>query len=193
MISYISHPIAPWNPQRKDPTTPRLFLRDYQQCMGNVFQDFIVYIGLIYRIPDFIRLTTYNYYALLEDWAIKNHKNVYDSFDHAEHFNLLMNSNEISFRIVKKKGNKEELCRYFETGNYPCGLGTYLTQKGHIIRGIGIVESSEGKKYLKVSDPFGVGPRYIDPYGHLIQYDLDELFDLGVPSIFYLEKIFEKI
>ncbi|AOP32562.1 hypothetical protein A0128_00920 [Leptospira tipperaryensis] len=193
MISHISHPIAPWNPQRKDPTTPLLFLRDYQQCMGNVFQDFIVYIGLIYRIPDFIRLTTYNYYALLEDWVIKNRKNVYDSFDHAEHFNRLMNANEIPFRIVKKKGDKYELCKYFEVGNYPCGLGTFLTPKGHIIRGIGIVESSEGKKFLKASDPYGIGPRYIDPYGHMIQYDLDELFELGVPSIFYLEKIFDQI
>lgn len=42
--------------------------------MGNIFQDFIIYIGLIYRIPDFIHLTTYNYYALFEDWAIKNKK-----------------------------------------------------------------------------------------------------------------------
>lgn len=42
--------------------------------MGNIFQDFIIYIGLIYRIPDFIHLTTYNYYALFEDWTIKNKK-----------------------------------------------------------------------------------------------------------------------
>ncbi|PJZ28556.1 hypothetical protein [Leptospira kmetyi] len=189
MISYISHPISPWNPQRKDQVTPRLFLKDYQQCMGNVFQDLIVYIGLIYRIPDFIHLTTYNYYALFEDWVIKNGKNVYDSFDHAEYFNILMKDNEIPFKVVKKKGNKEELCAYFEKWNYPCGLGTFLTQKGHIIRGIGIVINEDGKKFLKASDPYGVGPRYIDPYGHMIQYELDALFDLGVPSIFYLEKI----
>lgn len=187
MISYISHPIAPWNPQRKDPITPRLFLKDYQQCMGNIFQDFIVYIGLIYRIPDFIHLTTYNYYALFEDWAIKNKKNVYDSRDHSEYFNILMNSNNIPFKIVKKKGDKEELCSYFENGDFPCGLGTYLTKKGHIIRGIGIVINDEGKKFLKVSDPYGVGPSYLDPYGYMIQYELDVLFDLGVPTALYLE------
>ncbi|MCG6191793.1 hypothetical protein LFX25_00870 [Leptospira sp. FAT2] len=189
MIAHISYPIAPWNPQRNDQITPRLFLRDYQQCMGNVFQDFIIYIGLTYRIPDFIHLTTYNYYALLEDWVIKNGRNVYDSADHAEHFNLLMETNEIPFRIVKRKGNKNELCEYFENGKYPCGLGTYLTKKGHIIRGIGIVTTGDGKKFLKASDPYGVGPRYIDPYGHMIQYELDFLFDLGVPSALYLEKI----
>lgn len=188
MVSFISYPIAPWNPQRRDPITPRLFLRDHQQCMGNVFQDFIIYAGMSYRIPDFVRLTTYNYYALLEDWVVRNKRNVYDSKDHAEHFNLLMDANEIPLRIVKKPGNRDELCRYFETGKYPCGLGTFLTKKGHIIRGLGIVISSEGKTYLKASDPFGVGPRYIDPYGHLIQYDLDELFSIGVPSVFYLEK-----
>ncbi|MCG6162262.1 hypothetical protein LFX13_18745, partial [Leptospira bandrabouensis] len=98
MIAHISYPIAPWNPQRNDQITPRLFLRDYQQCMGNVFQDFIIYMGLTYRHHDFIHLTTYNYYALLEDWVIKNGRNVYDSADHAEHFNLLMETNEIPFR-----------------------------------------------------------------------------------------------
>ncbi len=113
MISYISHPIAPWNPQRKDHTTPRLFLKDYQQCMGNIFQDFIIYIGLIYKIPDFIYLTTYNYYALFEDWAIKNKKNVYDSGDHSEHFNILMNSNKIPFKIVKKKGKQRRALQLF--------------------------------------------------------------------------------
>ncbi|WP_016759392.1 hypothetical protein [Leptospira weilii] len=189
MIAHLSHPIAPWNPQRKDPKTPRLFLEDYQQCMGNVFQDFIVYVGMLKNIPDFIRLTTYNYYALLEDFVIKNRKNVYDSADHAEHFNQLMAANGIKLRIIKKKGNKEELCKYFVTGTYPCGLGTYLTHKGHIIRGIGIIESTDGRKSLRASDPYGRGPRYIDPYGHLVDYDMDELFQMGVPTILYLEDV----
>ncbi len=79
--------------------------------------------------------------------------------------------------MLKKKGNKEELCSYFENGNFPCGLGTYLTKKGHIIRGIGIVVNDDGKKFLKVSDP----------YGYMIQYELDVLFDLGVPTALYLE------
>ncbi|WP_061235745.1 hypothetical protein [Leptospira weilii] len=187
MISHLSNPIAPWNPQRGDQVTPLFGLQDYQQCMGNVFQDMIVFVGMRENNSDFTSLTTYNYYALLENWIKKNKRNVYDSADHAEHFNELMKSNGLPYRIRKKKGNKEELCKYFETGSFPCGLGTYLTHKGHIIRGIGIVETSDGKKFLKASDPYGVGPRYIDPYGHLIQYDLDELFRMGVPSTFYME------
>ncbi|MBE8363457.1 hypothetical protein [Leptospira borgpetersenii] len=187
MISYLSDPIAPWNPQRGDQVTPVFGLKDYQQCMGNVFQDMIVYVGMKENIPGFTSLTTYNYYALLENWIKKNKRNVYDSADHSEHFNELMKSNELPYRIRKKMGNKEELCKYFETGSFPCGLGTYLTRKGHIIRGIGIVETSDGKKYLKASDPYGYGPRYIDPYGHNINYELEELFKMGVPTIFYME------
>ncbi|EKN89880.1 hypothetical protein LEP1GSC034_1018 [Leptospira interrogans str. 2003000735] len=187
MISHLSYPVAPWNPQRGDQVTPKFGLHDYQQCMGNVFQDMIVFVGMRENISGFTSLTTYNYYALLESWISKHKRNIYDSADHAEHFNELMKANNLPYRIRKKKGNKEELCQYFENHSYPCGLGTFLTRKGHIIRGIGIVETSDGKKYLKASDPYGVGPRYIDPYGHLINYDLDELFTMGVPSIFYLE------
>ncbi|EMN44721.1 hypothetical protein [Leptospira weilii] len=191
MISHLSHPIAPWNPQRGDQITPRLKLRDYQQCMGNVFQDFIVYVGMLKNIPGFIRLTTFNYYVLLEDWVIQHGKNIYDSEHHAEYFNLLMQNNQIPLQIVKKQGNKEELCKYFETGFYPCGLGTRLTRKGHIIRGIGIIEMSDGTKYLRASDPYGRGPAYLDPNGHEVDYELNLLFDFGVPTILYLEDVKE--
>ncbi|EKT88091.1 hypothetical protein [Leptospira santarosai] len=189
MKIHLSHPVAPWNPQRGDQVTPRLKLKDNQQCMGNVFQDFFVYVGMLKNIPDFANLTTYNYYALLEDWIIRHKGNVYDSANHAEHFNELMCANNVALRVVKKPGNKDELCHYFENGPYPCGLGTKLTHKGHIIRGLGILEFSDGKRMLEASDPFGFGPRYLEPNGHKIHYDLDWLFELGVPTILYLEDV----
>lgn len=189
MKIYCSYPIAPWNPQRGDQITPFFYLRDYQQCMGNVFQDMIVFVGMLKNIPDFVNLTTYNYYALLEDYIIKHKGNVYDSADHAEHFNTLMRANKIELRLVKKAGNKDELCNYFKNGHYPCGLGTKLTKSGHIIRGLGILELDNGKKLLEVSDPYGIGPSYRDPNGHQIHYDLDDLFTIGVPTILYLEDV----
>lgn len=189
MIVYCSYPIAPWNPQRGDQITPFFKLRDYQQCMGNVFQDFIVYVGMLKNIPDFVNLTTYNYYTLLETWIRINKLNVYNSADHARHFNELMRANKIELRLVKKIGNKDELCNYFKNGHYPCGLGTKLTKSGHIIRGLGILELDNGNKLLEVSDPYGIGPSYKDPNGHQIHYDLDDLFTIGVPTILYLEDV----
>ncbi|EMO79340.1 hypothetical protein LEP1GSC126_2888 [Leptospira kirschneri str. 200801774] len=187
MKVYCSYPIAPWNPQRGDQITPYFELRDYQQCMGNVFQDMIVFVGMLKNIPDFVNLTTYNYYTLLETWIRINKLNVYDSADHARHFNELMCANKIELRLVKKTGNKDELCNYFKNGHYPCGLGTKLTRSGHIIRGLGILELDNGKKLLEVSDPYGIGPSYRDPNGHQIHYDLDDLFTIGVPTTFYME------
>lgn len=189
MKIYCSYPVAPWNPQRGDQITPYFELRDYQQCMGNVFQDMIVFVGMLKNIPDFVNLTTYNYYTLLETWIRINKLNVYDSADHARHFNELMHANKIELRIVKKNGNKDELCNYFKNGHYPCGLGTKLTKSGHIIRGLGILELDNGKKLLEVSDPYGIGPSYRDPNGHQIHYDLDDLFTIGVPTILYLEEV----
>ncbi|KAA1291792.1 hypothetical protein C4X99_16920 [Leptospira interrogans serovar Geyaweera] len=189
MKVYCSYPVAPWNPQRGDQITPFFKLRDYQQCMGNVFQDMIVFVGMLKNISDFTSLTTYNYYALLENWIKKHKRNVYDSADHAEHFNELMRANKIELRIVKKNGNKDELCNYFKNGHYPCGLGTKLTKSGHIIRGLGILELDNGKKLLEVSDPYGIGPSYRDPNGHQKHYDLDDLFTIGVPTILYLEDV----
>ncbi|EKR98618.1 hypothetical protein LEP1GSC125_1851 [Leptospira mayottensis 200901122] len=157
--------------------------------MGNVFQDMIVFVGMLKNIPDFVNLTTYNYYTLLETWIRINKLNVYDSADHARHFNELMRANRIELRLVKKPGNKDELCNYFKNGHYPCGLGTKLTKSGHIIRGLGILELDNGKKLLEVSDPYGIGPSYRDPDGHKIHYDLDDLFKIGVPTIIYLEDV----
>ncbi|EMO00833.1 hypothetical protein LEP1GSC112_0238 [Leptospira interrogans serovar Pomona str. UT364] len=115
MKVYCTYPIAFWNPQRKDQITPRFLLKDYQQCMGNVFQDFIVYVGMLKNIPDFVNLTTYNYYALLEDFIIKHKGNVYDSSDHAEHFNELMRANKIELRIVKKTETKTNFATTLKT------------------------------------------------------------------------------
>lgn len=115
MKVYCSYPVAPWNPQRGDQITPFFKLRDYQQCMGNVFQDMIVFVGMLKKISDFTSLTTYNYYALLENWIKKHKRNVYDSSDHAEHFNELMRANKIELRIVKKTETKTNFATTLKT------------------------------------------------------------------------------